>query len=125
MTYPTVPACASWPVPSTFNPGGLWCELALWHDGRCGICGPCWGDLVLDHDHETGLVRGYLCRGCNAKEGARYPAPAIAHWRAGLNSAALVGLREVYYLHVPREVVTLERFRAASVAASDGWAPLP
>lgn len=34
--------------------------------GRCGICGR---DifLVLDHDHATRKVRGYLCRGCNTK----------------------------------------------------------
>lgn len=24
--------------------------------------------LVEDHDHETGLTRGYLCRGCNHRE---------------------------------------------------------
>ncbi len=33
----------------------------------CAICGRR-GD-IFDHDHETGLVRGLLCRGCNAIEG--------------------------------------------------------
>lgn len=124
MNYPTIPACASWAVPPTFDPDGPQCELAIWHGGRCGICGLTPGELVLDHDHDTGLIRGYLCRGCNAKEGAWWPSPAIAYWRTGLNSAALVGLREIYYAHVPRVYVSPERMRAAMMfAASD--APTP
>ena len=30
----------------------------------CGICGTK-EDLVLDHNHDTGKVRGVLCRNCN------------------------------------------------------------
>lgn len=45
-------------------------RAALWRkqDGKCAICtrdlvlGP---DTHIDHDHNTGKVRGYLCRGCN------------------------------------------------------------
>jgi hypothetical protein len=39
--------------------------------GRCGICKlPCSAsEAVLDHDHDTGLIRGVAHRGCNALEG--------------------------------------------------------
>ena len=33
----------------------------------CAVCGR--AAEVIDHDHETGVVRGLLCRGCNALEG--------------------------------------------------------
>lgn len=33
---------------------------------RCAVCEK-EEFLVIDHDHETGEVRGLLCRGCNKK----------------------------------------------------------
>ena len=33
--------------------------------GRCEVCGDD-GILVVDHDHETGRVRGVLCNRCNS-----------------------------------------------------------
>ena len=42
--------------------------LMLCQGGTCGICGiqieiP--GDLHVDHNHETGAIRGLLCKECN------------------------------------------------------------
>lgn len=40
-------------------------------DGRCEVCGvqpPNWG-LCLDHDHDTGAFRGWLCNQCNGAMG--------------------------------------------------------
>ena len=35
-------------------------------EGKCQICGEYKGDkLVVDHCHDTGLIRGLLCRFCN------------------------------------------------------------
>lgn len=43
-------------------------------EGRCAICrtakpGGRWGSFMVDHDHETGLVRGLLCYRCNTRIG--------------------------------------------------------
>lgn len=53
--------------------------------GVCALCGhtidlSIKGELVLDHDHETGLVRGALHRSCNAAEGK--VANAAGRWGA-------------------------------------------
>jgi hypothetical protein len=36
--------------------------------GRCEICGA-FGDLVRDHDHASGMIRGMLCDPCNGRLG--------------------------------------------------------
>lgn len=45
-------------------------KLLAEQGGGCAICGATaananGGRLVVDHDHETGKVRGLLCGGCN------------------------------------------------------------
>ena len=42
-----------------------------WHDG-CAICGGIGLRVVEDHDHATGLTRGWLCDPCNGREGYRW-----------------------------------------------------
>lgn len=50
-------------------------QLLADQDGRCAICGVAgpeaarWGVLVVDHDHESGKVRGLLCSNCNCAIG--------------------------------------------------------
>ncbi len=42
----------------------------------CAICGKK-NDLAVDHDHETGQVRGILCRPCNSAIGFLKDDPAL------------------------------------------------
>lgn len=54
-------------------------------EGACALCGKAIdpsvkGELVVDHDHGTGLIRGVLHRSCNAAEGK--VANAAGRWGA-------------------------------------------
>jgi hypothetical protein len=78
------PACHTWPLPtlrtdedSADTAFGL---LGEWQDDRCAGCGYR-GDLVIDHDHDTGLVRGLLCRSCNTFEPHAEPGTTLAMYR--------------------------------------------
>lgn len=48
-------------------------ELKASQTGRCFICGvpeiECSKKLAMDHDHETGEFRGWLCKKCNTALG--------------------------------------------------------
>lgn len=40
-----------------------WDEIFNFQNGRCALCEA--PPSAVDHDHETGRVRGLLCAGCN------------------------------------------------------------
>jgi hypothetical protein len=47
-------------------------DLLEWQERRCGAClreMEGWRLRHLDHHHASGLVRGWLCAGCNMSEG--------------------------------------------------------
>jgi len=57
----------------------------LQQGGRCAVCPATIGEakrnraLFVDHDHETGEIRGLLCGGCNAALGFLRDRPARMH----------------------------------------------
>lgn len=60
--------------------GFEWIYLA--QGGKCLVCGKEIGyDACVDHDHETGMIRGLLHRSCNLMIGNAHDDPAIL--RAG------------------------------------------
>lgn len=44
-------------------------DMVVGQGGKCKICGTFYGDigkaLAVDHDHETGEIRGLVCQRCN------------------------------------------------------------
>lgn len=63
-------------------------------DEQSGLCAICAAEVVLvvDHDHDTGLVRGLLCGGCNTmlgRHGDRKPTVAAALEQLRARSARL------------------------------------
>lgn len=83
------PACWSWPQQLVWDDIAVFCggpvedlrrrvsegdedaqylAFAAWHNDRCAVCGGTDPRMVRDHDHETALIRGLLCRSCNGLE---------------------------------------------------------
>lgn len=53
-----------------------WDAMFAAQDGKCFTCLAV-GKLVVDHDHETGRVRGLLCSNCNVALGMLKDDPAV------------------------------------------------
>lgn len=57
--------------------------MLIAQEGKCAICKKPpegktrWGKLLIDHDHETGAVRGLLCSHCNTALGYMEDDPHI------------------------------------------------
>lgn len=51
-------------------------QLLIEQDGLCAICYDTEPATHLDHDHETGKVRGWLCGSCNRALGLFHDDPA-------------------------------------------------
>ena len=85
------PACWEWD-PIETDDGGAFEE---WHAGCCAICGR-GGELVTDHCHQTGLVRGLLCRSCNTREGTNHVFVLYDRYR-WRHPAAITGYVERYW----------------------------
>jgi hypothetical protein len=79
--------------------------LARWQDGRCAICGRV-RDLVLDHDHATGLVRGWLCNSCNTTEGTNQEPDTIFSLYRERHPAVILGLTIRYLNPITGEYAT-------------------
>lgn len=52
-------------------------ELYEWQEGRCAMCGSENEKIVMDHCHESGLIRGLLCHSCNLNESSNNS----LHWQ--------------------------------------------
>lgn len=89
-----VPAFMHWPIPGQLTPSAAFL-VSLWHGDECAMCGA-QGRTVVDHDHDTHLTRGMLCRGCNVREG-RSDEAVWQLWRAGLNPGRMFGWEETYW----------------------------
>lgn len=70
---PEHPACWEWPISDGVRAAAAAATdftgdsvLAEWQAGRCAVCADTLE--VLDHDHQTGSIRGWLCRSCNNRE---------------------------------------------------------
>ena len=63
-------------------PPGMYDRIYEAQGRKCAICHRARGlkkKLSTDHDHETGLVRGLLCQGCNKLLGFARDDPAFFH----------------------------------------------
>lgn len=104
LTEAEAPACMTWPMPAArIAKMPQERRIYAWQKGRCAACG-LHTDLFIDHSHETGLVRGLLCRGCNHTESHNDGRRWVA-WRNGWNPATLLGVHDQYISPITGEPV--------------------
>lgn len=92
-----VPVCWTWEFdPGTPIPADTFAQhqrLVTWQDERCAVCGSPDADRE-DHDHQTGLTRGYLCGSCNVREASSgLRVFALYRWR---HPTSILGLTLPY-----------------------------
>ncbi len=91
------PACWSWRLPAGRQVERIrrryqnlagdrdcfrWLLMVEWQGDRCAICGHAMGARFRrDHDHVSGLFRGFLCPGCNTSEGVAPSVPRYVNYR--------------------------------------------
>lgn len=107
------PSCWSWSWPAP--EGEDWQRLLAWHHGLCAICGALNEGQVEDHEHETGLVRGYLCVGCNTREGLYGAAGLYVKYR--LRPPAMILGVTIRYVHP----ITGREARSMAESAGGMW----
>jgi hypothetical protein len=91
-----IPSCHAWQVPIGDIPAHLDATAALrrWQDGACAMCSARPERLLVDHCHQSGLIRGLLCTSCNTAEGLQ-DAPAFIAYRER-PPALMLGIEEQY-----------------------------
>jgi hypothetical protein len=71
-------------------------KLREYQDGKCAVCEER-KELLVDHDHDTGWVRGLLCNRCNTTEGQK-DWPWLRAYREN-PPAKRIGLKVRYSAH--------------------------
>lgn len=66
------------------NDSDILAALIILREDGCEICGTKDGQINIDHDHSTGVVRGWLCSPCNLglggfKDSPKHLAQAIVY----------------------------------------------
>lgn len=91
-----IPSCHVWRVPKGAVPAHLSAAQALrrWQAEACAMCSALPRRLLVDHCHDSGLIRGLLCTSCNTAEGMQ-SAPAFVAYRER-PPAAMLGIEEQY-----------------------------
>jgi hypothetical protein len=84
-------------------------QLVARQGGKCAICGHPFSQRdgpVLDHDHDTGFIRGVLHRSCNQAEGKLKVKAHFGH-RGVEPYAFLIGLGKYLELHKTPQINAL------------------